>query len=285
VSGGDYVCKGLVRSLTDRLADLADFHDGLTRASFLADRFRTGAKVSSVGNITSIDEHTPVSNQQGIGSCVANAWADSMEMLMPRDHVTQLSRLALYWLCRRENGTDCLDSGTSIVTAAHVTASKGVCEESLYPYDGRDAEHGGTFGDRPTLAALQSCYRHRIDASLHIRTTDPTRRCAAIRDAINRGFPVVAAIALGKSFWNPPAGFDAALGKPEGQPIEGWHAVALTGYAELSDGSHWFLLRNSWGEGYGKDGHVMVTDDYIGDFDYCDELVVPTGVPVFAAAA
>lgn len=274
------VC-GLVRSTPDQLASLSDFHDPLVRAAFVSDRYRSGARKKAVKQVVLLEEHTPISDQGDIGSCVANGWCDAMEMLMPADKVVQLSRLGMYWLCRRREHTECRDDGTNIVTAAWVAAHEGVCREILHPYDGRTAADGGTVNDRPPLEALYDGWRHRIDAALHIKTTDPRKRAQAVRESIDKGLPVVLALQLGPGFWTPPKDYASALAKPVGQSNEGWHCVIVVGYVELSDGSFWFIIRNSWGTDWGYGGHAAITADYLGDRDYCDELIVPTGVPIF----
>jgi hypothetical protein len=275
-----YTCRGYNRSRDEDLAEIPDFHDPLVRAAFMGDRYRTGAKKTQVKNLIQLDEHTPISDQGGIGSCVANGWCDGMEMLMPANNTVQLSRRMMYWLCRRKEGTECRDDGTNIATAAYISAHQGVCDERLCPYDGRTVEDGGTVNDRPELEAIYSGWHHRIDASLQIKTRDAKKRIKAICETIDRKHPVVGAICLGSAFWNPPASLDAALGKPPAV-TDDWHCIVFTGYAELTDGNIWLLLRNSWGEDWGSNGHVMIAADYVADPDYCSELIVPTGVPVF----
>ncbi|WP_461190430.1 C1 family peptidase [Arthrobacter sp. Z4-13] len=47
---------------------------------------------------------------------------------------------------------------------------------------------------------------------------------------------------------------------------QGLHAVLCMGFAEDEDAKVHFLIRNSWGEGWGAQGYAWLPDDYIDNF-------------------
>lgn len=244
---------------------------------FIASKARpTAATLTIAHNDVVIEERTPISNQFAIGSCVANAVMDAMELLMPARNVRQLSRLFAYWVSRRSHGDDCRDDGTYIRACFEEVRDVGVCLESTYPYDGRAAEDGGRVNDRPTLAAYNEAYDHRIEAFRAIRGT-PKRRILDVKAAIDNKQPVVVAFALGNE-WNDVDARDVAHGAPV--RITGHHAMVIVGYRELADGTFWFLIRNSWGTGWGRKGYAWVTADYVGSALHCTELYAATLAPI-----
>jgi hypothetical protein len=246
--------------------------------TFFRERVATssGGIITIGGSDVRLEERTPISDQEEIGSCVANATMDALELLMPRGLVIQLSRLFAYWISRRSHGDECIDDGTFVRACFEQVRDLGVCREDLYPYDGRPVNRGGRVNLRPSIQAYTSALDHKIDAYYRIRGT-PKERVAQLRDAIDGGFPVVGAFALGGE-WDDVDGRDVAIGAPT--RIVGHHAMVVVGYRELSDGSVWFELRNSWGTGWGRRGYAWVTSGYVGSAIHCTELYVPTLAPI-----
>lgn len=239
---------------------------------------RTGATVAVVSSEVRLEERTPISEQAN-SDCVANAWCDAMELIMPPDDVRQISRRAAYWISRAQHGEECVDGGTYVRTAANVSRDVGVCLESLWPYS-------SPVNQRPSLAALQQCWDNRIDGHYAIRvsgSTDRERRAdkrQQLRDALEGGFPIVGAFALGDP-WMDLGRSSPAVEPPNGQPIVGWHAMVIVGFRVRSDGSIEWEIRNSWGTAWGKDGHGFMTDAYVLDTAFANDFRVPTRAPSF----
>lgn len=226
---------------------------------------RSGATVSRAGHEVRLEQRTPISDQGELGSCVANATMDAMELLMPADRVVQLSRLFCYWTARRADGdgAECRDDGTYIRQALAQAADLGVCREELYPYDVADVHR------RPTLMAYEEALDHRIDAYYRIAGAG-SARVARIKAAIDFGLPVVFGAAVGQE-WMDLADWHAV-----GAPTRslGGHAMVIVGYDEEAA-----IVRNSWGTAWGVDGLGRMAWPYVASALDVDEVFTLTMAP------
>lgn len=219
-----------------------------------------------------VDEHilpvtTPISDQIDIGSCVCNAACDAVELLSGINPV-QLSRLDLYWKCRAQLGEEDMDEGTYPRTAFSQLAKVGVARESLWPYDTKKVFV------RPPISALEDAYNHRITGYFRINSTGAARE-EEIRHAILTGHPVVFGTEVGEPFclydgsnenlvWNYPA------------HSVGGHAMVIVGFRKRQNGEYDYLIRNSWGLGWGSrahPGHAWASSGWVRTFT---DLWVPT---------
>lgn len=91
---------------------------------------------------------------------------------------------------------------------------------------------------------------NRILAYHRVSTVDECRMALASES------PVFAAFSIDDSWYAAPKGVIAV---PSGQAIVGSHAVCLAGY---SDTQRHFIIRNSWGTGWGDEGYGYLPYDY-----------------------
>ena len=229
-------------------------------------------KVEELADATSyqehiLPEHTPISNQGSMGSCVANAWCDALEMLdgmEQGDAVEQLSRMFLYAVSRILHKALGEDRGTYNRAAAHQLTTLGTVEERYYPYRSKYL-HVPPPADLYTMAS-----NHRITDAYSITSVD-TARAEDIELALLAGHPVIFGTPVGSEF-HRYRGEDKVL-----HPTQSWsgrHAMIVTGVRH-KDGERHFLWRNSWGLDWGKDGHVWVSESYM-TWDQTKDLWVPT---------
>lgn len=228
----------------------------------LASRVR-GATVVP-GEVVALPQTTPISNQGSLGSCVANAVCDAVELLSAEP--VQLSRLGLYWFARFEDGSECEDGGTFVRSAFKVLSKLGVCRESVWPYNERAAFL------RPPIIALQDAYDHRITGYFRISTRGHARG-EDVRAAIDGGHPVVFGVDVGQGFLD----YDGDESKVWRYPDRsvGGHAMVIVGYRKNSDGSFDYLVRNSWGT-WGlrsRPGHCWFSERYLWE---CSDLWTAT---------
>lgn len=204
-----------------------------------------------------IPERTPVSDQGERGTCAANAWMDTLEILLglesPRQ-VVQLSRLFAYWTGRVLTGDEQEDSGAYLRAVAHQLRKIGVVEEEFLPYeDSLDAVLTPPPLDLYTMAS-----NNRIDSFYRIKATG-ARKLDAIETAIRANHPVVSAAPIGQAFLDYRGG-GHVFGPPD--ESKGLHAMIITGVRRVGDRRH-FLRRNSWGPYWGDDGHVWCDEDFV----------------------
>jgi C1A family cysteine protease len=209
-----------------------------------------------------IPEFTPISNQGLIGTCVANAWLDMMEILdglIGTDKVEQLSRLFLYWCARYYTGDTDKDDGTYLRAAAHQLKYVGAIKEEYFPYKGTvDVVYKSPETDLYTMAS-----NNRLTGFYKVTTVQPEQRLKELEIAIRSNHPVVFGAPVSEAFQNQ-RGMET-FGPPGRDEIIGHHAMIIVGV--IYDGAtRLWLLRNSWGKEWGDDGHIKVTDDYVLDF-------------------
>lgn len=220
---------------------------------------RAGSWVKGSKHI--IPEFTPLSHQGRIGSCVANAWCDMMEMLDGldgNDKVEQLSRLFLYWCSRYYTGDTHRDGGTYLRSAAHQLNKIGIIDEKYFPYEGTtDIAFRSPELDLYTMAS-----NNRLAGFYRPNSMTPNALLAELELAVRANHPFVFGTPVSKAFtryhgdgtvWSPPA---------DGDPLAGNHAMICTGVG-FDGAKRWWLWRNSWGAEWGDVGHVKVTDDYV----------------------
>ncbi len=224
------------------------------------------------------------SDQGNIGSCAGNATADAVEILNALEEAekakaegrepnppTQLSRLFVYALARNlidENGDGQgdigKDQGSYIRLCFEVLSRYGICDEGVWPYD------VSKVFTLPSVSALRQAVGHKIHDYYRIRSAGEDR-IWAVRSALRSRQPVVFGTGLGESF-----GSHQGL-NPLGPPnkIVGRHAMVVVGLV----GDH-FLVKNSWGRGWGYGGYWVMSDDYLA-WSETSDLWVPTKGSLF----
>jgi C1A family cysteine protease len=209
-------------------------------------------------------------DQYQLSSCVGNATCESLEILenIATGNATILSRLFTYAMARTEEGTLNVDGGTHVRTAFDTLSRFGVCTEDIWPYDMNQVDVS------PSILAQQQAVGHKLTGYYRITTTGD-QRLADIQTALYNKHPVVIGTDVGDDFENLPQGSLGPLGPPSIGTIRGGHALVVVGYIGGN-----YLIKNSWGTGWGKDGFCLFTPDYLTWIDTSD-LWVPTIAPVF----
>lgn len=210
-----------------------------------------------------IPDLTPISNQGGAGTCAANAWCDLLEILdglQGKDKVEQLSRRFLYWLSRVYTGDEMYDDGMYLRAGAHQLSTIGVVEEKYFEYSDSPEYiiSGGKYAspelDLYTMASnnrLKGFYR--VDAA-----TSLDNYLSSLELAIRANHPFVFGAPVDTAFTKLRS--MEVVGPPDS--TLGWHAMICLGVTFDGEQRRW-VLRNSWGAGWGGKGYVKVTDDYV----------------------
>ncbi len=200
----------------------------------------------------------PISNQYHIGSCVANAAADSFEAMLARRKncdpslIEDLSRLFIYWNARNLANPPIynVDKGSSIRLAFDSIARYGVPSEKTYPYI------FSKVNDRPTILSYREAIKNRISKFYRIDGKGDVR-ILQIMQALSAGYPVVFGTKVTESFKQVKS--DAIVFYPNGGWIGG-HAMVIVGWSESKQA---FEVRNSWGEDWGVKGYCWMDKGYI----------------------
>jgi C1A family cysteine protease len=225
-----------------------------------------------------------VEDQGSLGSCTANACAGNIELLerkgidpVPEEpkpavlswwqrilaffglyHLSNTlqsgqykdtSRLYIYYNARTLIGTAGEDSGAFLRDCMKTLAREGHCLESLWPYN------IGMYTTRPNQRAYENGHLHTIQSYMRLLSLNDMLTCLA------DGYPFVFGITLYESFESDQTAKTGEVQMPG--PYEraiGGHAVMAVGYDNTTKR---FLVRNSWGTGWGKNGYFTIPYEYV----------------------
>lgn len=210
----------------------------------------------------------PVYNQGNLGSCVANALCTTFDYLDKTRF--KPSRLFLYYNCRKRQGTVDYDSGSTIRTGFQSMNGDGICPERLHPYIIEK------FMEKPSADDYKNAKFHKAIQYRYVENN-----LSALKTAIVNKLPVCFGFIVYESFvdntkWNPAT--DPMPIPAEGEKVLGGHAVVACGY---DDTKGCFKIRNSWGTGYGDEGHFwmpydFITSDECADFWVLERITIGT---------
>jgi C1A family cysteine protease len=196
----------------------------------------------------------PVYDQGQLGSCTANAIGAAFEY----DQVKQgqrdfmPSRLFIYYNERAIEGTVDTDSGAMIRDGIKSLNKLGVCDEGTWPYDIPQ------FTQKPPTTAYKQAKQHQ--ATLYRRVIPNLHQ---MQGCLASGYPFVFGFSVYESFMSDEV---ARTGEvplpPRSEKLIGGHAVVAVGY---DDSIQRFIVRNSWGPGWGMKGYCTMPYGYLTD--------------------
>ncbi len=202
----------------------------------------------------------PVEDQGNLGSCTANALAGALEFLELKDKVSfvDLSRLFIYYNERVIEHTVNSDSGAMLRDGIKTLAKQGVCPESMWPYV------ISQFTKKPTASCYKNAADHQITSYQRLLTVDEMRACLA------EGYPFVFGFTVYESFESATVARTGTVNMPKpGEKVLGGHAVVAVGY---NDKQKRFIVRNSWGTGWGQKGYFTMPYAYLDDRKLSDDF-------------
>ena len=202
----------------------------------------------------------PVEDQGQLGSCTANALVGALEFLELKDKVrfVNLSRLFVYYNERVIEGSVGTDSGAMLRDGIKTLAKQGVCSETNWAYD------IASFTKKPPKGCYQEAENHQILSYARLNSLDEMRATLA------EGFPFVFGFAVYQSFESQQVAKNGIVNLPEaGEKQVGGHAVLAVGY---DDASKRFIVRNSWGTGWGQKGYFTIPYAYLENRNLSDDF-------------
>ncbi len=194
----------------------------------------------------------PVYDQKHLNSCTANAVAAAVEfdLMKQNRHEFVPSRLFLYYNERAMRNVQCADCGSTPREGIKAVATKGDCPEEIWPYKPR------SFAVKP----LRICY---IKARKYkaVRYWRLKRDLDHLRACLASGYPFVFGFTVHESFDSGDVWKTGRLELPRrGEKATGGHAVVAVGY---NDSSGRFIVRNSFGSGWGLKGYFTMPYEYL----------------------
>ena len=196
----------------------------------------------------------PIYDQGQLGSCTANAIGAAFEFDQTKEGFKDFmpSRLFIYYNERAMEGTIGTDSGAMIRDGMKSVAKVGVCTEDTWPYD------IPKFTEKPPAKAYTEAKKHQAVLYKRVLTT-----LHQLQGCLAAGYPFVFGFSVYESFMSPQV---AKTGEvplpPRGEQLIGGHAVVAVGY---DDKIQRFIVRNSWGDGWGIKGYCTMPYGYLTD--------------------
>jgi C1A family cysteine protease len=204
----------------------------------------------------------PVYDQGQLGSCTANSIGAAVEFEQMKQKLAEIfvpARLFIYYNERVMEGTVDSDGGAQIRDGIKSVANQGVCPETEWPYN------IAKFKTKPPKKCYVDALKHRV--VLYQRATQTLNQ---LRGCLASGYPFVFGFTVYESFESPAVAKSghAPMPMPSEKAIGG-HAVMAAGY---NDSKQWFIIRNSWGPGWGMKGYFTLPYAYVTDAQLADDF-------------
>lgn len=203
----------------------------------------------------------PVYDQGNLGSCTANSTGaafqyDQIKLKQPN---WVPSRLMIYYLERQMEGTVNSDAGAQIRDGIKVLAKYGVAPETLWPYDVKKFKTAPPASVMKVAQAHQALTYSRVDQSE-----------LALEQVLAQGYPVCFGFAVFSSFETNAVAKTGIVPMPTKADKDlGGHAVLIVGYNRPK---RQFIVRNSWGPGWGDKGYFYMPYDYVLNAQLSDDF-------------
>lgn len=200
----------------------------------------------------------PIFDQGQLGSCSANAGNAYVMMLIGRQsgkpitEIKMLSRLFQYYNERLIEGTVGEDAGAQMRDIGKAAQKYGVCTELLDPYIIEK------FAETPTEQEYAEALNYKINSYHSLTTVEDIQTYLAVHQ-----MPVLMGMEVFPSFESDTVAQTGIVPMPKKSEASlGGHAVLIVGYKKIGR-TLYFIVRNSWGEGWGDKGYFYLPATYI----------------------
>jgi C1A family cysteine protease len=194
----------------------------------------------------------PIYDQGQLGCCTGNGIAGAIEfdqMKLGKTAFTP-SRLFIYYNERVMENTVSSDSGAQIRDGIKSVATLGAPPEKDWPYV------ISKFADKPPAAAY-------TDAKLDLVASyaKVSQVLQQMQGCLADGYPFVLGFTVYESFESAAVAKSGIVPMPAPkESVVGGHCVVAVGY---NDATRTFIIRNSWGTGWGMKGYCTMPYEYL----------------------
>ena len=224
--------------------------------------FNAGELPTSFSNI---DLMVPIYDQLNTSSCTGNSYLAQIEAERIRQGLPALngSRLFPYYNGRLVEGNTSQDCGAQICDVQAGGNRYGVCLESSYPFS----------QDNVTVQPSPLAYSEALKFKT-INFQKVPQSIPVIKYLLSQRYTVNLGIQVYESFESDEVARTGIVPMPDKvkEQLMGGHAVLIIGF---SDDTQTFLVRNSWGSGWGQQGgYFTLPYSYVADPSLASDLWV-----------
>ncbi len=199
------------------------------------------------------DQCPPIYDQGQLGSCTANAIAGAIQFDQMKQQLATIftpSRLFIYYNEREMEGTVSSDSGAMIRDGIKSVARQGACPEEMWPYV------IANFTEKPPARCYDVAAQNKVKSYQRL-----PQNLTFMKACLASGYPFVFGFTVYESFESPEVAQTGVAPMPSPtEQVLGGHAVLAVGY---DDATQRFIVRNSWGEGWGQKGYFTMPYAYL----------------------
>jgi C1A family cysteine protease len=207
--------------------------------------FRIG-RITPLPNVVDLRPDCPTAFDQGnLSSCVACAVVGCVGYQDGLTTGPDMSQLFTYYNARLIDGDPGSDNGTYVKSAIQAVKVAGLAPDHDWPYD------EAKVCVEPSEKAYDEAKQYPIESYEKLTYGYDMRVCLA------RGVPFTGGIRVYESFMDVTSDLVPEIGANESEV--GLHAVMFCGY---DIDRNLFLIRNSWGPTWGKDGFAWLPACY-----------------------
>ena len=146
------------------------------------------------------------------------------------------------------------DAGAVIRDGFKSISKQGVCAETTWPYD------VAKFAAKPPVAAYKEGLNHQAASYARVQQT-----LGQMKGCLADGYPFVFGFTVYDRFESDAVAKTGKVPLPShGENVLGGHAVMAVGY---DDSKQTFIVKNSWGTGWGDKGYFYMPYSYLTDAD------------------
>lgn len=215
----------------------------------------------------------PVSNQHPTGACVGYAVADGVLRFLYEKHglmtKKQKPSVRFIWMANKETDdltkypTTFLErAGTSTKLALKVVKKYGCVEDSILPMTSKD----GLLNKMNVPSFFTEAAKYRIKSYINLRSdgeidNDKDALLRQWKCWMNQHGPILTRLDVDTKFrFATPSQYKLDSYRRDSDQNFGGHAVCIVGYTTKN-----FIIRNSWGQDWGKNGFALVSYQYAFD--------------------
>jgi C1A family cysteine protease len=204
----------------------------------------------------------PIYDQGQLGSCTGNGIAAALQFDRMKQKLTPNfipSRLFIYYNERVIEHTVNTDAGAQIRDGIKSVSSQGDCPESEWPYD------IAKFAAKPPPNCYKDAIKYKaVQYQRLVQTLNQMKGCLA------SGYPFVFGFTVYDSFESPQVAKSGSVPMPAPkEKVLGGHCVDAVGY---DDTQQRFIVRNSWGTGWGMHGYCTMPYAYLTDANLASDF-------------